>query len=140
MWEPEEEGKFKTKRAAAGFGLHSGEDKEDDISSSLTKYLVPHPSSTFYFWMQEEAMFPLVKKGDLVLVDRSLEVKNEDLVIASYKGQHLLRRIVLNGSTMILKPESVKSRSLHILEPDDCIIFGVVTFVIHPEQQRNKKK
>lgn len=55
---------------------------------SLTNLLVTHPSATFLAWAEGDSMeLAGIFDGDLLVVDRSLTPKHNDVVIASVDSQ-----------------------------------------------------
>ena len=57
-------------------------------SLSLTKLLVTHPSATFLAWAEGSSMeLAGIYDGDLLIVDRSLTPRQNDIVIASVDCQ-----------------------------------------------------
>tara|TARA_B100000965_G_C19467634_1_gene702640 strand:+ start:313 stop:777 length:465 start_codon:yes stop_codon:yes gene_type:complete len=105
-----------------------------DIDLNLHKYLVKHPAATYFvrasgYSMEEAGIYD----GDLLVVDKSIEVKNKDIIIAYVNGEFTVKRYIKEKEKIILKPES-KSKTylnININETIDFEIWGVVTFTIH---------
>ena len=72
-----------------------------------------------------------IYEGDQLVVDRSLEAKHGDIVIASYKGKFLVRRLSNQRGQIRLLPENPIYPPLRVKEADDFEIWGVVTNSIH---------
>jgi DNA polymerase V len=97
----------------------------------LNEQLVTNKPATFFLRVNSEAMAGAgIRKGDVVIVDRSLEPRNGKIVIAVADGEMLIRRLeVTGGRKRLVAPGS----GLSSLELADGYItcWGVVTYVIH---------
>ena len=65
--------------------------------------------------------------GDLVVVDRSLEPKSGDIIVAILNGEFTIKRFRRNGSTIELVPENPKYRKIVLNESMELEVWGVVT-------------
>ena len=70
---------------------------------------------------------------DLLVVDKSLEAKNNDIVIAIVDGEFTVKRFLSNNGKICLKAESELSDypDINITDSTDFEIWGVVTYTIH---------
>ena len=70
---------------------------------------------------------------DLLVVDKSLEPKNNDIVIASVNGEFTVKRYINNNGKIFLKAETELNNypDINITESIDFEIWGVVTHTIH---------
>jgi len=68
---------------------------------------------------------------DIVIVDRSLNVKNNNIVIAVINGEMTIKRFINTNGTTFLTPENKKYPKIEIKENDDFSIWGIVTYIIH---------
>ena len=68
--------------------------------------------------------------GDLVLVDRSLEARHGQIVIAAVNGEPLCKRLHRFGGQVALRSENPRYPPRYILEGDELTIWGVVTFSV----------
>jgi DNA polymerase V len=73
-----------------------------------------------------------INDGDILVVDRSIEPKNRDIVIAILEGNLTVKRLLFktNGS-VVLKSENTAYKDIKIPESADLEIWGVVTSAIH---------
>ena len=73
-----------------------------------------------------------INDGDILVVDRSIEPKNRDIVIAILEGNLTVKRLLFktNGS-VVLKSENIAYKDIKISESADLEIWGVVTSAIH---------
>lgn len=68
--------------------------------------------------------------GDLLVVDRSVEAKHGDIVIAAVNGEPTCKRMVIRDGQVVLMSENPKYPSRYILEGDRFEVWGVVTHSI----------
>lgn len=68
--------------------------------------------------------------GDLVIVDRSLDAVNGDIVIAALNNEPVCKRLHMQGKDVILKSENPKYPSRHVMEGDELVIWGVVKYSV----------
>ena len=94
---------------------------------SLDQHIIQNPSSTFFMKMDSDAMAPLVHKGDLLVIDRSLIPESGKLIVGHHRGEFLLRKILIKGGKRYLQSKEL----IDISEDDDFTIFGVVSWVVH---------
>ena len=73
-----------------------------------------------------------IHSGDLMVVDRSIEAKQGDVIIACINNDYTVKRLGQQGNAPALLPENPAFKPIPIGENDNASIFGVVTFVIHP--------
>jgi len=98
----------------------------------LNTLLVEHPSATYYVRVIGDSMTGAgIVSGDLLVVDKSLEVSNNCIVVAYLDGDFTVKRIKKTKSKMFLKPENDKYKSIEITKEMDFVIFGVVAHAIH---------
>ncbi|KPX48138.1 S24 family peptidase [Pseudomonas syringae pv. tagetis] len=69
-----------------------------------------------------------MRRGDMLVVDRSQYAEHGDVVVASLNTRQLCRRLHMLGDVVILKSENPDYPSLHVTDHDDLIILGVVTY------------
>jgi DNA polymerase V len=100
---------------------------EDRID--LTEYLTPHPETSFLVKVDGESMIEAgINHGDLLVVERDVEAKNGDVVVALIAGQFTVKRFRRYGGNLWLVPAN-KDYS----EPknEDFSVWGIVKYSIH---------
>ncbi len=100
----------------------------------LVKEMNPHPESTFYATVSGESMVDAgIFDGDIIVIDRSLDPKDGDFVIASIDGEFMLKEyhVDKNGDGFWLIPHNNKYQSVHITDTMRLEVWGVVTFNVH---------
>lgn len=105
-----------------------------DRSLDFNKELIPHPAATFYAKVMGNSMIEAgIDEGDIVVIDRSLEPRQNDIVVAFVNGEFTMKYLDLTrrGSGQIwLHPGNSTFPSFCITPDDDCTIWGVVSKVI----------
>lgn len=98
----------------------------------LNELLVEHPSATYYVRVVGDSMLGAgIVSGDLLIVDRSLEVTNNCIVVAHIDGEFTVKRIKKMKTKMFLKAENENYKPIAITEDMDFELFGVVAHAIH---------
>ena len=72
-----------------------------------------------------------IHSGDILIVDKALEVADNKIIIAHINGEFTVKRIAKKGKKLFLLPESPHFKPLEITEDMDFDVWGVVTYVIH---------
>lgn len=99
----------------------------------LNKELVLHPSSTFYARCVGDSMKESgIDDGDLLIIDKSLEPGEGDIVVAFIDGDFTLKRIHLDQThnCLMLIPSNPDYHPIKVTEENHFIIWGVVTYNI----------
>ncbi|MBJ48715.1 MAG: hypothetical protein CMG59_06075 [Candidatus Marinimicrobia bacterium] len=115
-------------------GFPSPADDYLDVDLNLHKYLVKHPAATFFIIAKGHSMEKAgIGDEDLLVVDKSLEAKNNDIVIASVNGEFTVKRYININGKILLRAETEIGNypDININESLDFEIWGVVTHTIH---------
>jgi DNA polymerase V len=114
---------------ATGFGAAADDYAERGID--LNEQLIKNKPATFFMRVNSEAMTGAgIYKGDVVIVDRSLEPKNGKIIIAVVDGEMLIRKLEINNGKKRLLALGNKLSPIDVDELK-FMSWGVVTFVIH---------
>lgn len=90
------------------------------------------PAATFFVKVTGHSMTGAsIHDGDLLIVDRSIEAVDGKIVIAAVNGELTVKRLALTSGEVWLMPENPAFSPLQLKEGLDCVIWGVVTRVIH---------
>lgn len=99
----------------------------------LNDYLIMNPSATFLVRVTGNSMTNSgIYSGDLLIVDRSLEPKDGNIVIAVIDGELTVKRLRIIKNKLQLVPENPKYKPIEITESMNFEVWGVVSTVIHP--------
>jgi len=99
----------------------------------LNELLIKHPSATFFVKVSGNSMINAgIHDGDILVVDRALEPKNNDIVIAVIDGELTVKRLIIKNKKIYLYPENSNYKPIEVRsEERELIIWGVATYVIH---------
>jgi DNA polymerase V len=119
-----------TSSVSAGFP--SPADDYWEISLDLNRYLVKHPAATFFVRAKGDSMINSgIFDGDLLIVDKSLEPKNNDTVVCIINGEFTVKKLNRRDGEILLIPQNSNYRTIKITEEMDFQVWGVVTYTIH---------
>lgn len=105
------------------------------IGLDLNDLLVKHPISTYYLRVEGDSMTGAgITSGDIVVVDKSLEPKSGDIVVAAVEGEFTLKRLKKQGREVWLHAEHPGYPPIALHEATDANLWGVVTYTIHKQR------
>ena len=118
-------------RISAGFPSPADDYIENNLS--LSELLIKNHLSTFLMKASGDSMIEVgINHNDILLVDRSLDARNRDIVIAIFEGNLTVKRLLIKAKgPVVLKSENPLYNDILIPEISDLEIWGVVTSVIH---------
>lgn len=94
----------------------------------LNEYLITNPPATFFVRVKGNSMEGAgVFSGDIAIVDKSLEAKSGDIIVAVYNGGFTIKRLILEGPKITLFSEKNNYKPIVITEEDQFQVWGVVT-------------
>lgn len=113
----------------AGFPSPAADFEENKIS--LDKIVVKNGATTFYAKASGDSMVGAgIDDGDILVIDRSLEPKNNKIAICLIDGGFTVKRISQVGDELYLLPENSLYQPIKIEEFNDFLIWGIVTYVV----------
>ena len=113
-------------------GFPSPADDYLDMDLNLHDYLVQHPAATFCVRAVGDSMVDAgIHSSDVMVVDRALKPKNNDIVLAVINGEFTVKRIKKNENELYLMPANENYRPVKITQEMNFQVWGVVTFIIH---------
>ncbi len=119
-------------QVAAGFPSPAADYCESRLD--LNDLCVKHPAATFFVRAQGDSMIDAgIFPGDVIVVDRSLTAKHGDIVIATFNGEHTIKKFETKP-TLRLVPMNSNYTPIEIPEGTDFQIFGVATHTVHALQ------
>jgi len=125
---------FKAPYFSGGVSAGFPSPAEDHMHTKLdlNELLITHPSATYYVRVVGDSMLEAgIVSGDLLIVDRSIEVKNNSIVVAYVDGEFTVKRFQKIFDKVYLKPENKQYKSIEIKKDMDFEVFGVVVHAIH---------
>jgi DNA polymerase V len=117
-------------KVPAGFPSPAADYEEDKLD--LNKHLIRNPAATFFVKVVGDSMVKAgIHDGDLLVVDRSIEPKDKNVIIAVVNGELTVKRIRIRKNKLTLEAENENYQSREIDEEMEFEVWGVVTNVIH---------
>lgn len=98
---------------------------------SLDEKLVRDRDATFYARVDGNSMTGAgLEDGDLLVIDRSLEPRNNAIAVCHIDGDFTVKRLKVERDCIYLMPENPSYTPIKIQEGENLIIWGVVSYVI----------
>lgn len=119
-------------KVEAGFPSPAENYVEKELN--LHEYLVKNPEATFLVRATGESMIDVgISPGDILVVDRSLDVLNNSIVIASINGDLTVKKFIKNKESKYpyLKSENSSQELIKLEKGSDIEIWGIVIYSIH---------
>ncbi len=114
----------------AGFPSPAADYEENKLD--LNRHLIRNSAATFFVRAAGDSMIGAgIHTGDLLIVDRSLEPKDKNVVIAVVNGELTVKRIRIQKKKIALEPENENYPVRHIEADTEFEVWGVVTNVVH---------
>ena len=103
----------------------------------LNKEIVRHPSSTFYGRVVGDSMRDEgIEEGDILVIDKSLELQDNDLAVCFIDGEFTVKRVRLEQNAAWLIPSNSEYPLIKVTADNNFIVWGVVTYTI----KKNRRK
>lgn len=116
-------------RISAGFPSPAADYAEDGLD--LNDYLVRNKPASFMFTVKGDSMINAgIVEGDKVIVDRSVNAKSKDIVVAVVNGEYTIKRLYKDSSKVELRPENPAYQPIVFKEGSELEIWGVVVGVV----------
>ena len=113
-------------------GFPSPADDYIENQLDLNQYLINHPAATFFVRVSGSSMTGAgIHHGSIMVVDRSLEPNDGDVVVAVIHGELTVKRLKKqqNGKVFLV-PENPEYNPIELTEEMEVTIWGVVTSAI----------
>ena len=119
-------------KVEAGFPSPAENYVEQELD--LKEHLIRNSDSTFLVRATGKSMVNVgISPGDILIVDRSLEAKNNSIIIVSIDGELTVKRLIKdkNNKKLYLKSENLDYPNIDLKIESDTMVWGVVTYSIH---------
>jgi DNA polymerase V len=114
-------------KVSAGFPSPATDYVQDEID--LNSELIKNPPATFLIRVQGNSMTEhKIINGDLLVVDRSLNLKNDCIAIINFNNELVVKNIIKENNNFYIKNREEK---ILINENSDINVWGIVTYIIH---------
>lgn len=87
--------------------------------------------STFLVRARGNSMYPLIRDGDVLVVDKSLDALLDDVVVAVVEGDFTVKRLSRLDGRYALVPENDSMAPIFIGDDEQVQIWGVVVWNLH---------
>jgi DNA polymerase V len=115
---------------AAGFPSPAEQYLEPPLD--LNEFLVKRPAATYFVRVEGDSMEGKgICDGDLLVVDRSLDPRDGDVVIAAVDGEFTVKTLRKKNGKVGLQAENPKYPDIVPKGASELVLFGKVTAVIH---------
>ena len=103
----------------------------EELKLSLDHLLVKNREATFYAKASGNSMIGAgIDDGDILVIDRSLEPRNNAIAVCLIDGEFTVKRIKKTDEAFFLMPENSSYTPIRIEPHNEFIIWGIVTYVI----------
>lgn len=116
--------------AACGFTSPAADYLQETLS--LDQLLIRHPAATFFARAQGRSMEGAgIFDGDLLIIDRSLNPRDGDVILTLLDGELIVKRLVYRNNKPELHSENPDYPPVKLNSEQEVNVWGVVTEVIH---------
>ena len=112
-------------------GFPSPAEDFTELSISLDKHLIQNPAATFMVYANGNSMLHAgIHHGDILIIDRSLNARDGDIIIAVLYGEFTVKELSIINGTFSLIPKNSRYSPIEISEDMGFEIWGVVIYSI----------
>lgn len=116
-------------RVSAGFPSPALDYVERDID--LNDWLIRNKLATYIVRVEGDSMVGEIHPDDRLIVDRSLEPRHGDVVVACVDGEMLVKRMLIESGRCFLVAENPQYPAIELNGDSELTIWGVATHCIH---------
>jgi DNA polymerase V len=119
---------------SAGFPSPASDYEQDPLN--LHEYVVDNEATTYFVKAEGDSMIGAgIFDGTMLVVDKSLEALDGDIVVAVINGECFVKRLRYEKGRTFLCPENKGYPTYEITEGVNFQIFGVVTAWCHKSKK-----
>lgn len=116
-------------KVAAGFPSPAQDYVDKNLD--MNQHLIKNECATFVVRVASQSMLNAgIDIDDELVVDRSIEPKHNDIVIALVDNEFTVKRLMIDADERWLKAENPEFCDIHLKEGQELFIWGVVTFIL----------
>lgn len=113
-------------------GFPSPAEEFSEPQPSLDSIAIQRPAATYLLRAGGDSMIGAgIYPDDVLVVDRSLTAKHYDIVIAVVDGEMTCKRLLIEGSTVVLHSENPAYPDIRLKSGSELSIWGVCAFNLH---------
>lgn len=117
-------------KITAGFPTPVTEYNEERLD--INDIVATNQHATFYVRVSGSSMIDAnIKDGDILVVDKSLEARHNDIVIAVVDGEFTVKTLYHKDGTIKLMPANPEFPEIVLQNEQELNIWGVVSYTIH---------
>lgn len=121
---------FYVTRVSAGFPSPADDHLEKKLD--LNELVIKHPAATFFVRVSGDSMKNAgIFHGDILVVDRALDPKSNDIIVCVLNGEFAVKRFVKEKRRIVLYPENPDYAPIEVTEEMEFQVWGVAPYVIH---------
>ena len=114
----------------AGFPSPAADHTQKRID--LNDHLIRNKEATFIFKVKGDSMIGAgIFEGDALVIDRSIEAKHGNIVLAVLNNDFTVKRLYRRGGVVKLIPENKLYPPIAVKDGEELVIWGVVTYNLH---------
>jgi DNA polymerase V len=119
-------------------GFPSPADDYIENQLDLNRHLIEHPAATFFVRVEGSSMVGAgIHPGNILVVDRSLEPKSDDIVVAVIHSELTVKRLLRDKEgKLFFMPANPDFKAIEITEEMGVTIWGVVTSAVQEFRKR----
>lgn len=108
-----------------------------DRSLDMNEHLIKNEEATFIVKVASLSMLNAgIDIDDELIVDRSLDAKHNDIVVALIDNDFTVKRLMIEEKRW-LKAENPDYADIHLHEGQELIIWGVVTYILKNTRKKS---
>ncbi|WP_335964732.1 translesion error-prone DNA polymerase V autoproteolytic subunit [Acinetobacter pittii] len=109
-----------------------------DKALDMNEHLIKNETATFIVKVASLSMLNAgIEIDDELIVDRSLDAKHGDIVVALIDNDFTVKRLMIDESGQWLKAENPEYKNIYLQEGQELIIWGVVTHIIKMTRKKS---
>lgn len=110
-----------------------------ELAIDLNKELIRNPASTFYGRVVGDSMREEgIEEGDILVIDKSLELTDNDLAVCFIDGEFTVKRVRLEPDAAWLIPSNAGYPPIRVTADNQFIVWGIVTYTIKKNRRRRQ--
>lgn len=94
----------------------------------IYKECVPHPESTYFARVTGDSMNKDFLEGDLLIIDASLEYRDNQIAMIYIDGEYTMKRIKKTNNKCFLLPSNDSFPLIEITPESNSQILGIITW------------
>lgn len=109
-----------------------------DKALDMNEHLIKNETATFIVKVASLSMLNAgIDIDDELIVDRSLDAKHGDIVVALIDNDFTVKRLIIDEKGQWLKAENPEYKNIYLQEGQELIIWGVVTHIIKMTRKKS---